>query len=48
MEGRRKKSYRDSVLQSQGDVLMGDGDPESENELSDNDDVAQDEDGPWI
>lgn len=48
VEGRRKKSYRDSVMHSQGDVRMGDDDSENEDELSDDDEVQQDEEGHWI
>lgn len=53
MEGRRKKSYKDSVMHSQGDVRMGDSDSETDDEFSnddddDDDDVEQDEDGLWI
>lgn len=48
MEGRRKKSYRDLVLHSQGDIRMGGSDSETDDEFSNDDNVEQDEDGPWI
>lgn len=46
MEGWQKKNFMAVLLPSHGDTSMGDGDSETEEEFSDDDDVKQEEDGP--
>lgn len=44
----RKKSYEDSVLNTQPEVIMGDIELNEEDNLSDDDGIGEEEDGPWL
>lgn len=46
LERKRKKSYRDLLLQSYGDEPMGDEDSKGEDDFSDDDIDGEEEDSP--